>query len=166
MNFVKYRILLSTTLLKPLRDFWIGLSWYREFPNARVSFSVPHFRTMSVSIGDGVNSYMIKVHAVPPVHSEIKIGARTQIAEDVTFIMSKGHTPGRPAELGGAKEGFIRIGADVWIGHGAIILPNVTVGDGATIGAGSVVTHNVPANDIVAGVPARSIKRTREKRSD
>ena len=51
----------------------------------------------------------------------------------------------------------MRIGNDVWIGGGAIILPGVTIGDGALIGAGSVVTRNVGANQIVAGNPARSI---------
>jgi hypothetical protein len=52
----------------------------------------------------------------------------------------------------------VSIGADVWIGHGAIILPGVTVGTGAAIGAGSVVTKNVAPFSIVAGVPARLIR--------
>jgi maltose O-acetyltransferase len=49
----------------------------------------------------------------------------------------------------------VRIGSDVWIGGGAIILPGVTIGDGAVIGAGSVVTRDVGAGLIVAGNPAR-----------
>ncbi len=49
------------------------------------------------------------------------------------------------------------IGHDVWIGHGAIVLPGVTVGNGAAIGAGAVVTRDVDAYAIVAGVPARPI---------
>ncbi len=55
----------------------------------------------------------------------------------------------------------VRIGANVWIGGGAIILPGVVVGDDAVIGAGSVVTRDVPAGAIVAGNPARRLKRTR-----
>ncbi len=51
------------------------------------------------------------------------------------------------------------IGPDVWIGHGAILLPGVSVGTGAIIGAGSVVTKNVPDYAIVAGNPARVIRR-------
>jgi carbonic anhydrase/acetyltransferase-like protein (isoleucine patch superfamily) len=47
----------------------------------------------------------------------------------------------------------------VWIGHGAIVLPGVTVGDGAVVAAGAVVTRNVEPYTIVAGVPARPIKR-------
>lgn len=50
------------------------------------------------------------------------------------------------------------IGNDVWIGHGAIILGGVKVGNGAVIAAGSVVTKNVPDYAIVAGVPAKVIK--------
>jgi maltose O-acetyltransferase len=54
----------------------------------------------------------------------------------------------------------VRIGTNVWIGGGAIILPGVVVGDDAVFGAGSVVTRDVPAGAIVAGNPARRLKRT------
>jgi phosphonate metabolism protein (transferase hexapeptide repeat family) len=50
------------------------------------------------------------------------------------------------------------IGHDVWIGHGAIVKPEVTVGDGAVIAAGAVVTRDVPAYAIVAGVPAAPLR--------
>lgn len=49
------------------------------------------------------------------------------------------------------------VGSDVWIGANAIILPGVTIGNGAVIGAGSVVTKDVPSYFIVAGVPAKQI---------
>jgi phosphonate metabolism protein (transferase hexapeptide repeat family) len=55
------------------------------------------------------------------------------------------------------------IGHDVWIGHGAIVLPGVTIGHGAVIAAGAVVTKNVEPYAIVAGVPARRIKWRFEK---
>lgn len=53
----------------------------------------------------------------------------------------------------------ITIGSDVWIGHGAIVLPHVTIGDGAVVGAGAIVTRDVEAFSVVAGNPARCIRR-------
>jgi acetyltransferase-like isoleucine patch superfamily enzyme len=58
------------------------------------------------------------------------------------------------------------IDKDVWIGANCIILPGITVGEGAVIGAGSVVTKSVPPWTIVAGVPARIVRKrslTKEK---
>ena len=52
----------------------------------------------------------------------------------------------------------ISIGDDVWIGGGAIVLPGVTIGDRAVVGAGSVVTRDVPADAVVAGSPARPMR--------
>ncbi|MBN9070956.1 MAG: antibiotic acetyltransferase [Rhizobiales bacterium] len=50
------------------------------------------------------------------------------------------------------------IGNDVWIGHGAVILPGVSIGNGAVIGANAVVRRDVPAYAIVAGVPGRIVR--------
>lgn len=57
------------------------------------------------------------------------------------------------------SKGDIRIGSDVWIGFGALILGGVTIGDGAVIGAGAVVAKDVVPYSIVVGNPAREIKR-------
>lgn len=53
----------------------------------------------------------------------------------------------------------VTIGHDVWIGHSAIVLPGVTIGTGAAIGAGAVVTKDVAPFTVVAGVPAKVIRR-------
>jgi len=52
----------------------------------------------------------------------------------------------------------VHIGRDVWIGANAVILPGVTIGDGAVIAAGAVVTKDVPENTVAGGVPAKVIK--------
>ena len=52
----------------------------------------------------------------------------------------------------------IRLCGNVWIGAGAIVLPGVTVGENAIVGAGAVVTRDVPPNAVMGGNPARLIK--------
>ena len=52
----------------------------------------------------------------------------------------------------------VTLGKNVWVGAHATILPGVTVGDNAVIAAGAVVTKDVPANTVAAGVPAKIIK--------
>ncbi len=63
-------------------------------------------------------------------------------------------------ELSKLKEiNTVTIGHDVWIGHNALIIGNVNIGNGAIIAAGAVVTKDVPPYSIVAGVPAKVIKK-------
>ncbi len=57
----------------------------------------------------------------------------------------------------------VNIGHDVWIGHGAIVLPGISIGHGAVVAAGAVVTKNVEPYAVVAGVPAKRIKWRFEK---
>jgi maltose O-acetyltransferase len=56
----------------------------------------------------------------------------------------------------------VEIGSDVWVGGGAIILPGVTIGSRAVIGAGSVVTRDVPEAVLAAGNPCRAIRQITE----
>jgi chloramphenicol O-acetyltransferase type B len=72
-----------------------------------------------------------------------------RIAFDDPLAYSDGHP---------ASKGQTKIGNDVWIGYRAMILSGVTIGDGAVIGAGSVVATDVPAYAIVAGNPAKVIR--------
>ena len=63
-----------------------------------------------------------------------------------------------PMRQQAVKAAPIVIGQDVWVGMGAIILPGVTLGDGSIIGAGAVVTTDVPSGVVVSGVPAKLAK--------
>lgn len=77
------------------------------------------------------------------------IGPKTVIA-----TLNHGFLPEDRAALDPAP---VKIGKRVWIGANVSILPGVTIGDNAIVGAGAVVTKDVPANTIVAGVPAKKI---------
>ncbi|MBM9593913.1 sugar O-acetyltransferase [Roseitranquillus sediminis] len=86
---------------------------------------------------------------------EVAIGEMTQIGPGVQ-ILTADH-PRDPA-LRRQRLEFgrpVRIGANVWVGGGALFMPGVTVGDDATVGAGAVVTRDVPAGATVVGNPAR-----------
>lgn len=98
--------------------------------------------------------------------SPITIGNDVLLAEGVKII--GGNHEFRSLELrinqqGEGKQGRILIGDDVWIGAGAIVLTGVSIGSGAVIAAGSVVTKDVPPLAIVGGVPAKIIRYRAEK---
>ncbi|MBQ8066239.1 MAG: acyltransferase [Prevotella sp.] len=57
------------------------------------------------------------------------------------------------------SKGPVVIGNNVWLGNNVCVMPGVTIGDGAIIGANSVVTHDVPAYAVAAGIPAKVIKQ-------
>src|SRR4051795_9562045 len=65
----------------------------------------------------------------------------------------------RPIRLQGIYKRDVRVGNNVWVGYGACILRGVTIGDNAIIGTSAVVTRDVPANSVVAGVPAKVIRK-------
>ncbi len=86
---------------------------------------------------------------------EVRIGNGTQIGPAVQLYAAD-HPREAEARRRGAEFGRpVATGEHVWIGGGAIILPGVTIGDDAVIGAGSVVTRDVPAGATVVGNPAR-----------
>lgn len=88
----------------------------------------------------------------------ITIGDGTLIGHGSTFTtLNHSLDPDRRADMEPAP---IVIGRKVWFGASVTVVPGVAIGDGAVIGAGSVVTKDVPANAVVAGVPARFIRST------
>lgn len=115
----------------------------------KISFS------SKISLGDkssiGDNAFFI---------GEVKIGSDVMMAANCTFIASnhKFDNLEIPMNQQGGADKKIVIGNNVRIGYGCIILAGVSISDGAVIGAGSVVTKDVPKNAIIAGVPAKIIK--------
>lgn len=86
---------------------------------------------------------------------EVSIGDGTQIGPGVQ-ILAADHPRDPALRAQGLEFGRpVRIGRNVWIGAGALILPGITIGDDAVIGAGSVVTRDIPAAATAFGNPAR-----------
>ena len=88
------------------------------------------------------------------------IGRRVAISPGVIFVSASApnvsHLLGIPGfQRRYVKKGTIRVGDDAWLGAGSIILPGVSIGTGAIVGAGAVVTKDVPDWALVAGIPAR-----------
>lgn len=114
-----------------------------------------------------------------PINADrLVIGKFCSIACDARFLMTSGNHSkqslssypfpifyeewgGEIADVTKAWDNFgdIVIGNDVWIGYQAIIMSGVKIGDGAVIGTGAVVTHDVPPYSIVGGIPAKIIKK-------
>lgn len=89
--------------------------------------------------------------------AEVTIGDGAQIGPAVQ-IYAADHPRDAASRSAGLELGRpVRIGANAWIGGGAILLPGVTVGEDAVVGAGSVLTRDVPAGATVVGNPARLV---------
>jgi maltose O-acetyltransferase len=150
-------------------SFWLGWDWKTGEKRAgrlRVSLrrcgqcvsigqSVVIRSPGEVSIGDDchINDF---VHVLGA--GGVEIGSRVYVANHASII-SLTH----PADAGSiAAEPClarpVTIEDDVWIGAHAVILPGVRLGESCVVGAGSVVTKDVPAHAIVAGVPARLLR--------
>lgn len=91
----------------------------------------------------------------------VTIGDRVAIAERVTLVVASNPNFSRIRPYVPDLHGEVVIGDDAWLGTGCIVFPNVRIGTGAVVGAGAVVTRDVPDYTIVAGVPARPTKTIR-----
>lgn len=92
-------------------------------------------------------------------YTRIEIGDYTMMGEFVSIRdANHGIKRGEYMRFQGHDSRPIKIGSDVWVGRGVCILPGVTIGDGALIGANSVVTKDIPAYAIAVGTPARTVR--------
>jgi acetyltransferase-like isoleucine patch superfamily enzyme len=135
-----------------------------------------------IIIGEGTYGYpMVRTFAREKVH--LRIGSYCSLANDAMFLLGGEHPVDRvttyPYRIrmsldGSADDGFpkrsndIVVGSDVWIGAKALILAGRTIGDGAVVAGGAVVTRDVPPFAIVGGNPARVLgqRHTEQQRQD
>lgn len=112
----------------------------------------------NIEIGDDVD---IALNTLITTGGGVEIGDRTLIGYNVQIFSCNHNIPSNKDKIfeSGHQCKKVTIGKDVWIGAGSIILPGVKIGDGAVIGAGSVVTKDVESFTIVAGNPAKLVKK-------
>ena len=94
------------------------------------------------------------------VHGPLEIGEKVMMGPDVVILTHTHNIDRTDIPMGdqGSRVAKVTIGNDVWIGMRSIIMPGVKIGNGAVIGAGAIVTKDVPDYAIVGGVPAKVIK--------
>ena len=174
----------TSHMLSIILRYWQRLLGRKNFPHALVYGDVspqakiaegvwiPFGTNVSESCSIGRYSYIM-----PPSHlHHVHIGNFCSLAENITFINQQHNSKAfstfpfskRLAMQGISfpelfeetmRKGDIHIEHDVWIGTNSIIMGDVTIGTGAIVGAGSIVTKDVPPYTIVAGAPARPIRK-------
>jgi serine acetyltransferase len=108
-----------------------------------------------LSIGDGS---MITGPLLVDLEAPVRIGDRVYIGHDA-LLLTVNHDIGGPGQrCGNSDRRPIVIEDGAWLGARVTVLPGVTIGAGAVVAAGAVVTRDVPANTLVAGVPARVLR--------
>lgn len=120
---------------------------------------VPNLR-IGKNVSIGFYNHITCINEVV-IEDDVLIGSRVTITDN-----SHGMSKGKDIELRPNKrplfsKGGVYISKNVWIGDGVVILPNVRIGEGAIIGAGAIVTKDVPCNSIVVGTKASVISYTR-----
>lgn len=133
-----------------LRDL---LGTFGDGAHVRAPLRVDYGPRLHVGEGTFINFGLLALDVV-----DIRIGRHCQLATNVQLL-----TPIHPLEPEPRKAGYeaaepISIGDNVWIGSGVIVCPGVTIGEDCVIGAGAVITRDVPPRSLAVGNPARVIR--------
>ncbi|MBK8893855.1 MAG: maltose O-acetyltransferase [Propionivibrio sp.] len=158
-SFVENLLLMSLELLPHPVRYWIFKALLKHLgANSMVDYETYFRYPWKISIGNNVsiNRGCEFFGSMVAGGAHISIGNHCTLAPHVR-VLSATHDYRRLDLPDQAKS--VSIGNYVWIGAGATILPGITIGDGAVIAACSVVTHDVTPFSIVAGNPARFIRR-------
>lgn len=135
----------------------VGTGYFRIEPPFRCDYGY------NIEIG---NDFFANYNFVVLDVGKVKIGNDVQIAPNVSI-----YTAGHPIHPDSRKSGYeygidVTIGDNVWLGGNVCIMPGVTIGENAVIGAGSVVTKDIPANVVAVGNPCRVVKEITEADRD
>jgi acetyltransferase-like isoleucine patch superfamily enzyme len=169
---------------------WLKLRWRGRLQTDGIAFVCPG---VQFEIGRGARvvlgrwSWLGHGTKVRAHEGEVLIGAKSVLGQECTISAYQHVSIGRecivadrvmlidfdhgvveverPIRLQGIYKRGVRVGHNVWLGYGACILRGVTVGDNSIVGTNTVVTKDLPANAVAAGVPARVIRMRDEPRA-
>lgn len=148
-----------STLSKKARGFWAKGIVAKMGSNVNIERNAVFGPLLEIGDHSGVGINC-------EVYGPVKIGANVMMAPEVV-IYTSGHRHDRidipMMDQGNDEIRPVTIGNDVWIGRRAMIMPGVTIGDGVIIGAGAVVTKDIPPYSVVGGVPAQVKKARMDK---
>lgn len=131
---------------------------YGENISVQANFNCDYGKNIHVG-HDFLSNYNLTILDIAPVNigNNVMIGPNCGIYTVNHPMTAKG----RRQYLAQAKP--VTIGNDVWFGGSVTVLPGVTIGNNVVVAAGAVVTHDVPDNTLVAGVPAKAIRQLTEE---
>jgi acetyltransferase-like isoleucine patch superfamily enzyme len=163
---------------------WLKLRWRGRLQTDGIAFVCPGVRFeigQDAKVVLGRWSWLGHGTKVRAHEGEVRIGAKSVLGQECTISCYKHVSIGRecivadrvmlidfdhgvveverPIRLQGIYKRDVRVGNNVWIGYGAALLRGVTVGDNAIVGTSSVVTKDVADDAVVAGAPARELRR-------
>jgi maltose O-acetyltransferase len=124
----------------------------------RPPFRCEYGARVTVGADTFVNYDLVMLDVAP-----ITIGAACQIATRVQLLTATHPIDPTARRIGWESAEPIVVGDNVWLGGGAILCPGVTIGDDTVVGAGAVVTRDLPAGVVAAGTPARILREIGER---
>lgn len=138
------------------------LKYIRREVHAKLN-PLGYARSIGVTFGDNVYFYGMKSSMFGTEPWLITIGSNVHITADCAFVTHDGGTLILRKEVPDLEwTAPISVGNDVYMGVRTLIMPGVTIGNRVVIGAGSIVTRDIPDNSVAVGAPARVIKTTDE----
>lgn len=156
-------LLLIPDKLNQIREFALNMLLEANGSKGRVTYKVAIKNPNNIYIGK--KSYVNGGMLAASENARIQIGDNCMISYNV-HMRTDSHVHLRtdmPMNQQGMSEADIVVGDDVWIGYGAQIMSGVRIGSHSIVGAGALVTHDIPDYSVAVGVPARVI---RDRRGD
>jgi maltose O-acetyltransferase len=129
-----------------------------EGVHIRPPFHLEYGTRVSIGAGTFFNYDCLMLDVAP-----VTIGAACQVASRVQFITATHPIDPEPRRIGWESAKPIAVGDNVWLSAGVTVCPGVTIGDHTVVGAGAVVTRDLPAGVVALGVPARAIREISEQ---